>query len=383
MILLQVFSDSLSNVSSSTADHSFWFYIEICLIIGVIIYQLYHTRIVLININILKTIFKVQIDVKNGYIEKENLNKKEKTIDDIVFFEDEESVQNDSFSDNRIVKISIAETSGSGIILRIKDDINNYLLNNYGASVNFSIIKDIIDREVDVKDEEISHAIPTPMYLGLAATMIGIIFGLFAMSTLNGEHFSKGIDALITGVKMAMFGSLTGLACTTILSSFFYKSAKRKVIEDKNRQISYLQAKLLPELIHAEDTGVSGLKASLDVFAREASKIVNNVNNATIQTSLNIAAQQDVLMKIEKLNVTKVSKTNIELFDRLEANLEAFNKFSEYLSLMSQISSNLKEFALKTSSIEKVAEQIGSTLNENNRLSKFLTFHFEKIEYFR
>ena len=155
----------------------------------------------------------------------------------------------------------MTETSGTGIIRRIKEDINLYLLNNYGAAVNFSIIKDIIDREVDVMDEEISNSLPTPLYLGLAATMVGIIFGLFAMPELDGQHFSEGIDALVNGVKLAMLGSLSGLACTTILSSFVYKNARRQISRDKNEQISYLQATLLPELVRAEDTGVSGLKA--------------------------------------------------------------------------------------------------------------------------
>lgn len=239
MILLQVASNSSSFIEKTNIGYSFWFIIEVILILCVIIYQLYHSWHVYLNIEELKKIFKYRIDVKSGYIEKVNLKKKEKTIEDIVFIDgNEETNTDDLFSDQKIVKISIAETSGSGIIGRIKEDINNYLLNNYGAAVNFSIIKDIIDREVDIKDDEISHSIPTPLYLGLAATMIGIIFGLFAMPELSGNHFSKGIDALINGVKLAMFGSLSGLACTTILSSRFYKNAKKQLLKDKNQQIS-------------------------------------------------------------------------------------------------------------------------------------------------
>ena len=171
------------------------------------------------------------------------MNKKEKATDNIAFVEPEKiNEHSDLFSARDIVKISLTKTYGKGIIQRIKEAINLYLLNNYGAAVNFSIIKDIIDREVDIKDEEISNSIPTPLYLGLAATMIGIIFGLFSMPESNGQHFTEGIDALINGVKLAMLGSLSGLACTTILSSFFYKNAKKKISRDKNEQISYLQA---------------------------------------------------------------------------------------------------------------------------------------------
>lgn len=373
--------DSLNMVQNSDQGLNFWFTIEIVLIVSVIIYQFYISMKVYKNIGQLKGIFRNRLNVISGYIKRSDLNKKEKAIEDIVFTEIEtDSAPDDLLSDREKIRVSITETSGSGIIQRIREDINLYLLNNYGAAVNFSIIKDIIDREVDIKDEEITNSIPTPLYLGLAATMIGIIFGLFAMPEANGQHFSEGIDALVNGVKLAMFGSLSGLACTTILSSFVYKNAKRKISLDRNAQISYLQAKLLPELVKAEDTGVSGLKASLDRFARVATDISDKVLTAANQTRENIIMQQDVIEKVGNLDVLKISKTNLELFNRLESNMITFNKFSEYISLMSQISDNLKDFASRTKNIDNVVNQIDLSLQENNRLSLFLTSHFEKIE---
>jgi hypothetical protein len=93
-----------------------------------------------------------------------------------------------------------------------------------------------------------------------------------------------------------------------VLSSFLYKDAKKKVLRDKNNQFSYLQAKLLPELIKAEDSGLAGLKQSLERFSSEARSITNNISQAVIHTSQSIGAQQQVLDKIERMNVTKVSK---------------------------------------------------------------------------
>jgi uncharacterized protein Yka (UPF0111/DUF47 family) len=381
MVLFQPGIDSLIVAQNIDQGYSVWFIIEILVIVSVIIYQFYISRKIYKNIRQFKEIFRDRLSVISGYIEKSNLNKKEKATDDIVFVEPEKANgQADLFSDRNVVKISLTETYGVGIIQRIKEAINLYLLNNYGAAVNFSIIKDIIDREVDIKDEEISNSITTPLYFGLAATMIGIIFGLFAMPESNGNHFSEGIDALINGVKLAMFGSLTGLASTTILSSVFYKNAKKKISSDRNEQISYLQATLLPELVKAEDTGVSGLKASLDRFARVATNISDNVLIAAKKTGENIVLQQEVIDKVANLDVLKISKANLELFNRLESNMIAFIKFSEYVSLMSQISDNLKDFASRTKNIDSVIEQINSSIQENKRLSQFLTSHFEKIE---
>jgi len=381
MIPLQEGIDSLNVVQPGGQGYGVWFTIEIVLIIGVIIYQFYISGRVYKNINQLKEIFRNRLSVISGYIERSDLNKKEKAIKDIVFADSEKDTSSDDKRpDRKTVRISITDTSGTGIIQTIKEDINLYLLNNYGAAVNFSIIKDIVDREVDVKDEEILNSLPTPLYLGLAATMIGIIFGLFAMPESNGQHFAEGIDALINGVKLAMLGSLSGLACTTILSSFIYKNAKRKISRDKNEQISYLQATLLPELIKSEDTGVSGLKASLERFARVATDISDNVLVAVNKSSENILLQQEVIDKVANLDVLKISETNLELFNRLESNMSAFNNFSEYLSLMSQISDNLRDFASRTRNIDNVINQIDLTLQENDRLSRFLTSHFEKIE---
>src|SRR4030066_642560 len=47
---------------------------------------------------------------------------------------------------------------------------------------------------------------------------------------------------------------------------------------------------------------------------------------------------------------------------------------------MSQISENLKDFASRTRSVDNIVNQIDLSLQENNRLSRFLTAHFEKIE---
>lgn len=381
MIPLQEGIDSLNVVQPGGQGYGVWFTIEIVLIIGVIIYQFYISGRIYKSINQLKEIFRNRLSVISGYIERSNLNKNETAIKDIVFTDPgKDTSSDDKRPDRKTVRISITDTSGTGTIQTIKEYINLYLLNNYGAAVNFSIIKDIIDREVDVKDEEISNSLPTPLYLGLAATMIGIIFGLFAMPESNGQHFAEGIDALINGVKLAMLGSLSGLACTTILSSFIYKNAKRQISKEKNEQISYLQATLLPELIKSEDTGVSGLKASLDRFARVATDISDNVLVAVNKSNENILLQQEVIDKVSNLDVLKISETNLELFNRLESNMSAFNKFSEYVSLMSQISDNLKDFASRTKNIDNVINQIELTLQENDRLSRFLTSHFEKIE---
>lgn len=357
-----------------------YYYTEMFFVVLVMILQLILSFKLYISINKLRLIFNRRIVIKNGFVEKSKIGSSEDILSEIHYdIENSESLN--QITDDNIVKITLVHsTSDNEIVSRIQQTLNSYLVNNYGAAVNFSIIKDIIDREVDVIDEEIAQSIPTPLYLGLVATMFGIIFGLMAMPELNGDGFAEGINALINGVKLAMTASLTGLLLTTILSSHFYKKAKRIVLRAKNDQLSYLQAKLLPELVRAEDTGVSGLKASLDRFAREATKISDNVKIAANQTGLNLRTQLDVISKVENLNMTKVSRVNLELFDQLDSNMMEFKQFSKYLTLMNKISENLLNFSIKTENIDAITKDIKYSLQDSQELTRFLTAHFQQIQ---
>lgn len=368
----------------SNENTDLWHSIEIALISFVIIFQLVFTIIIARQIKTFKNIFSSGLFLKNAYIEKNNIGKV--GINDLskIHFEDAIDLNEESItkaSKTEMVKLSLVESNGKNDVIKgIRYGINTYLISNYGAVVNFSIIKDIIDREVNIKDEEITQSVALPLYLGLAATMIGIIFGLFSMPSLDGDGFSIGINALIDGVKIAMIGSLVGLICTTFLSSFVYKSAKRKLQKGQNNQITYLQAKLLPELLKAEDTGVSGLKASLDRFARVATLISDNVLDAAHKTGKNLDIQRKLMNKVNEMEVLKVSKFNLDLFNKMDASMKHIDGFSNYLNNLERITTQLSNFSNRTEDINKLISSIDNNLNDSKELMRFLTSHFEKIE---
>jgi hypothetical protein len=330
-------------------------------------------------------IFYRLLTIINGYVDKIDFKNNRENLEDYLIFIEGDSNEPDDLSTDKSVKVLPYIDSldfDNEITQRIIKVLNSYLINNFGAIVNFSIIKDILEREVDLEDSEINNAISTPLYLGLAATMLGVIFGLFGMPDFSNTETSllNGVAPLINGVKLAMFASLTGLLCTTFLSSFIYKEARTKVNREMNAQISYFQNKLLPALIKAEDTGVSGLKSSLDKFARETSKILDDLHSAVDKTSRTLSSQLEVISKVENLNFTKVSRVNLDLFDRLESNMNALNSFSEYLNLMENISGNLSIFSERTNDFKKIADSVNSNLNESKQLTQFLTAHLQAIQ---
>ena len=366
----------------TAADMSPILMFEAVIIVGVIVFQIYRTVVVYRATEVFKRIFSSRLFVRKAYLGGGNklvFDKKNVDVDETA--NESDNSESEKKGAKKLKEITVTDTESTNeTTIRIKDAINTYLANNYGAAVNFSIIKDIIDREVDIKDENISQSVQTPLYLGLAATMVGIILGLFAMPNIEGDSFTQGINALINGVKYAMGASLMGLLLTTFLSTFVYKNAKTKLEKEKSGQLSYLQAKLLPELLKAEETGVAGLKASLDTFSRQATEITDKVNESSVINNDSIRIQLEVLDRVEKLNMTKISKVNLELFDKLEKNVDSFREFSRYLKHMENISMNLRDFANRTSEVDNVIKQLNAYMHDSNALSKFLTSHFEKIE---
>lgn len=344
--------------------------LESILIIGIIFLQIYLSYNQYINIGIFKNIFNANFSVKDYFLVDE-----EKAI-----YLDKEGVDEYSKDIKKKGILLIDTNSKNEINKNIASSINSYLKNNYGASVNFSIIKEIIDKEIDALDEKISTGVQTPLYLGLAATMLGIIFGLFAMPDLQQTSTMVGINALINGVKIAMTASLTGLICTTILSSWLYKDAKGLVAEGKSRQVSYLLANLLPELIKAEETGLSGLKQSIDSFSRNAAEITNNISAIVTKTEDNLSIQYDIVNKVDNMKMPKLTQATYELFSKLDANMDKYQTFSTYLTEMKNISHNLARFGNQTSDIEQIASKINTNIDNANKVFEFLTAHIAKIE---
>jgi phage shock protein A len=353
------------------------------IIIGIIIIiQIQQTIRTLRKIKVLEKAFKTGIRLEQGWFDEKEYKSSGSLTSGI--HSDEEIIS----STGNYKKITIVKANGhDSIIHRIAEAINHYLIRNYGAVVNFGIIKDIIEREVDNYDEEITQSIPTPLYLGLGATMLGIIFGLLAIPVISatdggGETlaFMGIINPLIDGVKIAMIASVVGLLLTTVLSSFKYKSARLSILNNKNRMLTYLETELLPELYETEGSGVSGLKYSLDQFSRKAEEIVSRVDETVQKTYTNIQVQLDLVGRVEQMDINKIARLNLEVFKHLERNMKALAGFSDYLASIEKISGNLDQFASRTTSIDKIADQIHETLADSGRLTRFLTQHFEEME---
>ncbi len=385
---------------------NYWHWIEIVLIASILIAQL---------------VVFIRICKKTKAYEK--------------LFADKIGIKDD---DDQVPKVAVFGKNGKVLknapIQEAVDNINTYIENNWGGSVNFSIVENIIERESTARDEEIQHLIPTPLYMGLAATMIGIILGLFSMGKIGNEGEktvkSQGetviavdssevltnaadyneimenqsndvflasdgktrdslsslneIDSLIDGVKIAMIASLFGLFWTTLLSTWIYKKTKTYVNFCKNSILNFLQSELL---LPTEDNTLTGIRDCIDNFSRTVGHSITELsalaekNDGIARVIQDSTVKQELILReIQEFKPAKVTKVLSDLFARVDANMEAYREFSQYLGMMGEITANMAAFSERTHNIEEIANELKSNLNESRSLFHFLSEHMRGVE---
>lgn len=295
--------------------------------------------------------------------------------------------------DNNELNVEIAylkSTSSNKTISTIATTINTYLIKNKGASIDFHILKDIADRYIEIVEDEINDRIPAPLYIGLAATMLGIILGLFAINfDVQDSSTSLALDAikpLIDGVKIAMAASVTGLIITTIFSVSIFKNAKSKVEEGKNEFLSLLQSELLPKMNKSKLPEVHTLSTKLDAFARNTTGVVAQLDGIVKNSSDAVFREQQLINEIKNLDVKKVTAVNIDVFNQLEGMMGSFQNFAKYYetldkSLLNTTSllRNLETFVANTHNINAVLENIKNSISRGDKATEFFNSHIESF----
>jgi len=376
----------------SKQEHETLHAVEIGVIIVFILFQIIFSIGLLQEIGKLKSIFKNYPRTK-----RIRLKGNPRYYPDVsILWQQDLGVEMGSKKSKSEYEITLLEPPQNDTAQRMTHSINSYLHKNYGASTNFSIVKDMIDREVNNKDEEINNSISLPLYLGLAATMIGIIMGLFSIDlsdlaqsneAMGGGSFITSISDLITGVKIAIFASLFGILSTSSLTVFAYKPAKSRVEENKNQFISYLQAELLPELQKADEQSITTLNRSLNNFSRKAVDLNNTIKESVVQLSENIQREETLMSRIKELDVQKLSRYNIQVAQTLQPTVEKIEEFTGKLDSLNnslehleQISRHMASFVDRTQHMETIYQEINRNINDSKAIITFLNQHIEKIQ---
>jgi hypothetical protein len=274
------------------------------------------------------------------------------------------------------------EGNSNEIMTKITSSINTYLIRNKGAVADFNLLRDIIQRNLDTVEEEISMTMPIPVYLGLMGTMAGIILGLFALPDIGSEAFlqGNGINNLIGGVKIAMIASFTGLLFTVSNSGWSFKGAKSAVEQRKNDFFTFLQTELLPVLTESVNAGIIGLNRSIERFGVSFNENVGKLDSLMNKNYDSLMAQQTAVESLQKLDISRIANFNIKVFGEMKESVDALERLGYALKNVDSFVANSKALVERTNNVLDLSEKIMDVLNESKQLQLFLKSHFKDLE---
>ena len=253
----------------------------------------------------------------------------------------------------------IASKHNNRILSSIIRSINNYLVNNSQSTADFHLIKDMVERDCESAEDEINAQVPMPLYCGLMGTMFGILIGVGYLvitgaleeliketSASGGSGGVDGIQALLGGVALAMITSIIGIIFTTI-GSYVAKNAKRQVETNKNIFLSWMQAKLLPELSSDTASALNKLTRNLQSFNQTFSQNTQSLKETLSIVNETTQGQAELLETVRHLNISRLATANVEVYDKLKSATEEIGRFGEYVNSINAYVANVQALSSK------------------------------------
>ena len=273
--------------------------------------------------------------------------------------------------------------------------LNEYLNRNSSGSPDFNLIKDIIERNTNVHEEQISQNVSVPLYLGLMGTMSGIVVGLWSMSsvsgpidnTTTGDALGTGINALLGGVKIAMFASFTGIAFTVINSSYVFGLARRKVENQKNNLYNFIQSALLPLISKNVNIVMQSLLNNMNEFSKRFEANLGRLEGLMNKNYDTLKAQDNILTSLQEIDINQFVGGNVRVLSELRKSTDKLDRFNDYLDKMAvllgtseKLSDSFNGLLGRTVHIEEIAQHLDFQFSMNTELLQFLKTHFSEIK---
>lgn len=281
-----------------------------------------------------------------------------------------------------------ADNSANGLTKEIVNTINGYLTKNKGNAADFHLIKDIVDRHLDTVDEEINHMLPVPLYLGLAATMVGIIFGLLSLDgEVSSETFVNSIGHLIDSIKYAMTCSLIGLLMTTYLSAVKYRQAKSKMEQQKNQFLNFIQMELLPHLNEDAVATLINMQANLKLFNDKFEHNIEGFSSIMKDVHTAFDSQVQLVQQMKRMDMVQMANFNKDVLVQLNSSMTEFEKFTKYLHQMNsfvaattQLTNSVNSQLDRTHSVEQFTNSLQQNINRNNAVMAMLESFLIRVD---
>ncbi|MBE0573974.1 hypothetical protein IH575_03665 [Candidatus Dojkabacteria bacterium] len=291
------------------------------------------------------------------------------------------------------INLIYPEQNATDDFAELVENLNSYLKNTVEIGPDISVMKEMIDQQSNMMEENVSSTLFTPMYFGLMGTFTGIIFGVSGMA-LFGEfnnNFEHAVKYLLIGVGIAMFSSLIGLILSVINSFVNFQKAKLQFDKGKIRFTNFIQSELLPLNIKHDNSSIASLNYSIKNFNTSFNEKLNKLGNYLEKNMDNFKIQEALLDKFDKINLKQVTEANIKLLDN-------FSKSTDNLSLLNDSLNNVNAFVTESASLsneanqlfsrfknfeknsEKIADEINNKIDLSNELLEFLKMHFSELQ---
>lgn len=280
------------------------------------------------------------------------------------------------FSTGRTIEEDVAVIRYKGddkdiVSANIENSINTYLRKNKGAVSDFNLIKDIVERNCDTLEAEISSQTPLPLYLGLMGTVAGIILGLFTITVSGGfSNIQNVIEILMSDVAIAMIASFVGIGLTT-LSIWKSKQCKVIVEENKNRFYTWFQTTLLPVISKSAVSAITLLQQNLTRFNESFTVTIHRLEEKLGDIGDVYESQIEVLQKIESIDVKKMAVANVKVLQALDGSMGSLDAFAQYMSNVTEylnavrdINQKLDDHLERTEALGVVSDFYRKQMNE-------------------
>lgn len=278
--------------------------------------------------------------------------------------------------------------SDNRLLLETVEAINGYLISNKGNAADFHLIKNIVDRQVEVVDDEINQMLPVPLYLGLAATMVGIICGLLSLDgDVSSDTFVNSIGHLLSSIKYAMLCSLIGLIMTTCLASVLYRRAKAKMESQVNDFLNFIQMQLLPHLNEDAVATLLNMQANLQKFNSNFERNIRGFSGILEDVHKSFDAQVQLVKQMKNMDMVKMAQFNQNVLAQLTKSMIEFEKFTTYLNQMNsfvtattKLTDSVNAQLDRTDAIGEVVVGVRDNISKNERVMYALESFLTKID---
>jgi len=281
------------------------------------------------------------------------------------------------------------KTSHKNTVLEvIIASLNKYLINNKGAVSDFHLMKDIVDRNCDAKEEEIHSQIPVPLYLGLVGTMAGILVGVGFLvfsggleslvsnspNVANGINQNaiqgvNGIKALMGGVALAMISSILGILLTTF-GSYKSRNAKANIEKNKNTFLSWIQAELLPNISNNTSSALVRMTKNLTSFNKTFSQNTQDLGSTLSKVNDTTQRQAEFIQAINRMKIEDIVEANKNVYDKLKNSANDVGVFAQYLQKTNEYLQAIRDLNQKLDEYERrtqVIEDAGRFFTKNEK----------------